>query len=84
MADVGTQVRAVRENGGDATHAWSTGASQGQHTVKLDALRDGLTRLVSCQRLQGEALAHFPISFLLQRDKVRAPVIWQLCAYLSV
>lgn len=40
-----------------AVHDWSHGASGGQHTVKLDCLDEGITRLVCCPSLgatQGE------------------------------
>lgn len=32
---------------GGETHAWSEGASRGMHTLKLDSLADGQTRLIS-------------------------------------
>ncbi len=34
-----------------AVHDWSHGTSGGQHTVKLDSLDDGITRLVCCSAL---------------------------------
>ncbi len=38
-----------------ATHAWSEGASRGAHTLKLDSLADGQTRLVKCSPLRDDA-----------------------------
>lgn len=38
-----------------ATHAWSEGASRGAHTLKLDSLADGQTRLVNCSPLRDNA-----------------------------
>lgn len=30
------------------THGWSIGASEGDHTIRLDAMDEGMTRLVAC------------------------------------
>ena len=45
-----SQVRPVmgKDDGDTATHSWSIGAYGGQHTLHLDAISDGTTRLVSC------------------------------------
>ena len=46
------QVRPVGAHGEQrATHNWSIGASRGSHTLQLDSLKDGSTRLVSCAPL---------------------------------
>lgn len=29
-------------------HAWSVGASAGEHSIRLDEVEDGTTRLVAC------------------------------------
>ena len=34
-----------------AVHDWSRGSAGGQHTVKLDSLDEGITRLVCCSAL---------------------------------
>lgn len=39
-----------------AAHDWSHGASDGRHTVKLDSLDDGTTRLICCPSLGTTAL----------------------------
>ena len=51
----GIQVRPVigdsQDNGrgaGQRAHAWSVGASGGQHTLHLDQIQEGLTRLITC------------------------------------
>ena len=31
-----------------AAHAWSVGASEGRHSVRLDTLDEGQTRLLAC------------------------------------
>lgn len=42
------QVRPVLDSEKDATHLWSRGASEGEHTVCLDAVDESLMRLVAC------------------------------------
>lgn len=34
-----------------SAHAWSLGASNGEHAVRLDGLEEGLTRLLACPAL---------------------------------
>lgn len=40
-------VRPVLEASNSDTHGWSLGASDGDHSVRLDAMDEGLTRLVA-------------------------------------
>ena len=45
------------------THGWSVGASEGDHTIRLDAMDEGMTRLVACPpsaeaTSKGEWVAH--------------------------
>lgn len=40
-------VRPVLEATNSDTHGWSLGASDGDHNVRLDAMDEGLTRLVA-------------------------------------
>lgn len=40
-------VRPVLEAASSDTHGWSMGASDGDHNVRLDAMDEGLTRLVA-------------------------------------
>lgn len=40
-----------------AVHDWSVGASGGYHTLQLDSLDEGITRLVSCAPLPSTAVA---------------------------
>jgi len=51
------QMRPVmgKDEGDSATHSWSIGAYGGQHTLHLDAISDGTTRLISCPPANGSA-----------------------------
>ena len=40
-------MRPVLEASNSDTHGWSLGASDGDHNVRLDAMDEGLTRLVA-------------------------------------
>ena len=40
-------VRPILEQGAADTHGWSVGASDGDHNIHLDAMEEGLTRLVA-------------------------------------
>ncbi len=52
-----SQVRPMmgEHDGDSATHSWSIGAYGGQHTLHLDAVSDGTTRLISCPPANGSA-----------------------------
>ena len=52
-----SQVRPMmgEHDGDSATHSWSVGAYGGQHTLHLDAISDGTTRLISCPPANGPA-----------------------------
>lgn len=63
---------------GESSHAWSVGASQGEHAVKLDSLRDGLTRLVSCQPLENTPQSG-RLSSMASRSSHRVPGSMQMC-----
>ena len=40
-------VRPILERDAADTHGWSVGASDGDHNIHLDAMEEGLTRLVA-------------------------------------
>jgi len=66
-------VRPVLDTERPDTHGWSLGASDGDHNIRLDAMDEGLTRLVASlptheAESKGEMRSHF---LLLVASKAR-------------